>query len=67
MKVAYPVYLLSFIGMALAVVARLEAACLKYGTFDEKQIGRDRTPDQDTFGLAKGITGTLEPLESWHA
>lgn len=58
MKVAFPFYLLSFIGMALAVVQRLDAACVKYGTFDEKQIGRDRTPDQETFALAKGITCT---------
>ena len=34
------------------------AYCVKYGTFDEKQIGRDRTPDKSVPHLASGITGT---------
>lgn len=29
--------------------------CVKYGTFDEKNIGRDRTPDKSVNHLAKGI------------
>lgn len=33
--------------------------CTKLGVFDEKMIGRDRTPDKSVNGLAKGITGEL--------
>lgn len=33
--------------------------CLEYGTLDEKQIGRDRTPDKSVNNLAVGIIGTL--------
>ncbi|SCV73332.1 BQ2448_7258 [Microbotryum intermedium] len=53
--VAYPFYLLSFIGFAIAVLGRLNRACVEYGTFDEKQIGRDRTPDKAVNHLAAGI------------
>ncbi|KDE04586.1 hypothetical protein MVLG_04966 [Microbotryum lychnidis-dioicae p1A1 Lamole] len=52
---AYPFYLLSFIGFAVAVLGRLTRACVEYGTFDEKQIGRDRTPDKAVNHLAVGI------------
>ncbi|KAM0752997.1 hypothetical protein T439DRAFT_286401 [Meredithblackwellia eburnea MCA 4105] len=48
---AYTFYFFSFMGFALAV----SNYCVKLGTFDEKKIGRDRTPDQSVNGLAKGI------------
>ncbi|BGP50918.1 hypothetical protein JCM10450v2_006844 [Rhodotorula kratochvilovae] len=52
---AYPFYVLSFMGFALQVMARLSDHCLKFGTFDEKNIGRDRTPDKSVKHLAGGI------------
>lgn len=55
---AYPFYVLSFIGFALQVMDRLSSHCVKLGTFDEKQIGRDRTPDKSVKHLAYGVTGT---------
>ena len=32
--------------------------CVELGTFDEKNIGRDRTPDKSVKHLAAGITGS---------
>lgn len=52
---AYPFYILCFMGFALQVMDRLSSACVKHGTFDEKQIGRDRTPDKSVKHLAMGI------------
>ncbi|GAA5895849.1 hypothetical protein JCM8208_005104 [Rhodotorula glutinis] len=52
---AYPFYILCFMGFALQVVTRMSAYCVKLGTFDEKQIGRDRTPDKSVNHLAAGI------------
>ena len=75
---AYPFYVISFMGFALAVMARLNRPsslslqpfitntrinitdfCVKLGTFDEKHISRDRTPDNSVNGLAKGITAYM--------
>ncbi|KAM0748245.1 hypothetical protein T439DRAFT_304616 [Meredithblackwellia eburnea MCA 4105] len=53
--VAYTVYLLSFIAFAIAVVERMNGYCVELGTFDEKNISRDRTPDKSVNGLAKAI------------
>ena len=36
-------------------VNRFNWLCLKYGTLDEKNIGRDRTPDKSVNNLAVGI------------
>jgi hypothetical protein len=36
-------------------MARLNRFAVEYGTFDEKRIGRDRTPDRSTGALAKGV------------
>ncbi|GAA6033027.1 hypothetical protein JCM8097_000107 [Rhodosporidiobolus ruineniae] len=57
--VAYPFYVLSFMWFALQVMARLSYYCVKFGTFDEKQIGRDRTPDKSVKHLAGGITAYM--------
>ncbi|GAA5977526.1 hypothetical protein JCM5350_004722 [Sporobolomyces pararoseus] len=56
LAVAYPFYWVSFVWFALQVVKRLNHYCVHYGTFDEKQIGRDRTPDKSVPHLAWGIT-----------
>ncbi|GJN93663.1 hypothetical protein Rhopal_006720-T1 [Rhodotorula paludigena] len=56
---AYPFYVLSFIGFALQVMDRLSSHCVKLGTFDEKQIGRDRTPDKSVKHLAYGVTAYM--------
>lgn len=41
---------------------RLAGYCVKLGTFDEKQIGRDRTPDKSVGQLALGITCSFASL-----
>ncbi|GAA5864158.1 hypothetical protein JCM5353_002844 [Sporobolomyces roseus] len=56
---AYPFYWLSFVGFALGVVHRMNYYLVHYGTFDEKQIGRDRTPDKSIKHLAIGITAFM--------
>ncbi|GAA5834537.1 hypothetical protein JCM5353_008150 [Sporobolomyces roseus] len=56
LAIAYPFYWVSFVAFALQVVKHLNSYCVKYGTFDEKQIGRDRTPDKSVPHLASGIT-----------
>ncbi|GAA5828276.1 hypothetical protein JCM3770_005999, partial [Rhodotorula araucariae] len=54
--VAYPFYVAALMGFALRWVARLNDKCVELGTFDEKNIGRDRTPDKSVKHLATGIT-----------
>ncbi|GAA5952228.1 hypothetical protein JCM21900_000460 [Sporobolomyces salmonicolor] len=56
LTIAYPFYVLWFIWFALQVVGRMNYYCVKFGTFDEKQIGRDRTPDKSVRHLAVGVT-----------
>ncbi|CEQ42361.1 SPOSA6832_04159 [Sporobolomyces salmonicolor] len=56
LTVAYPFYVLWFMWFALQVVGRMNYYCVKFGTFDEKQIGRDRTPDKSVRHLAIGVT-----------
>ncbi|GAA5991232.1 hypothetical protein JCM5350_005948 [Sporobolomyces pararoseus] len=56
---AYTFYLHAFILFALAVVHRLNHYLVVYGTFDEKQIGRDRTPDKSVKHLAIGIVAFM--------
>lgn len=52
---SYFVYLQAFMFFALQVVWRMNDYCQRLGTFDEKQIGRDRTPDKSVKHLAVGI------------
>ncbi|KAM0791940.1 hypothetical protein ACM66B_004192 [Microbotryomycetes sp. NB124-2] len=52
---AYPFYLLGFVAFALGMVARCNTYALKFGVLDEKNIGRDRTPDKSVNHLARGI------------
>ncbi|ORY77625.1 hypothetical protein BCR35DRAFT_267036 [Leucosporidium creatinivorum] len=59
LAVAYPFYVLAFMGFALQVMSRLNYYCVALGVFDEKNIGRDRTPDKSVNGLAKGITAYM--------
>ncbi|BGP40619.1 hypothetical protein JCM10449v2_004581 [Rhodotorula kratochvilovae] len=54
--VAYPFYVAALMRFALRWVARLNDECVRLGTFDEKNIGRDRTPDKSVKHLATGIT-----------
>ncbi|KAM0791922.1 hypothetical protein ACM66B_004176 [Microbotryomycetes sp. NB124-2] len=56
---AYPFYILSYMAFALSVMKRLNYYCVKYGVFDEKAIGRDRTPDKSVGQLALGITSYM--------
>ncbi|BGP00674.1 hypothetical protein RTG_03104 [Rhodotorula toruloides ATCC 204091] len=53
--VIYPFYFLAFVGFAIEMVHRMSDYSIKFGTFDEKQIGRDRTPDKSVNHLAVGI------------
>ncbi|SGY43712.1 BQ5605_C001g00049 [Microbotryum silenes-dioicae] len=53
--VQYPVFLVGLIHFAIQAVHRLNRYALKYGTLDEKEIGRDRTPDKSVPHLAIGI------------
>ncbi|GAA5820816.1 hypothetical protein JCM10212_002099 [Sporobolomyces blumeae] len=56
LAIAYPFYWFAFIFFALGVVDRMNYYCVHYGTLDEKNIGRDRTPDKSVKSLAIGIT-----------
>ncbi|GAA5933860.1 sterol desaturase family protein [Sporobolomyces koalae] len=56
LALAYPLYWFFFLHFALQTVKHLNHYCVEYGTFDEKQIGRDRTPDKSVPHLAIGIT-----------
>ncbi|GAA5936181.1 sterol desaturase family protein [Sporobolomyces koalae] len=55
LALAYTFYFHAFVGFALSVVHRLNHYLVYYGTFDEKNIGRDRTPDKSVTHLAIGI------------
>lgn len=41
----------------VAKASSLEEIVMKVGTFDEKNFGRDRTPDTGVNGLARGLVG----------
>ncbi|KAK4046580.1 hypothetical protein OIV83_005950 [Microbotryomycetes sp. JL201] len=56
---AYPFYVLSYMVFALSTVSRLKKLSVKYGTLDEKNIGRDRTPDHSVGQLAFGVTSYM--------
>ncbi|BGO91940.1 hypothetical protein NBRC10512_001107 [Rhodotorula toruloides] len=56
---AYPFYVWATMHFALHWVSRINGYCVKLGTFDEKQIGRDRTPDKSVGQLAFGITAYM--------
>ncbi|KAK4049227.1 hypothetical protein OIO90_005516 [Microbotryomycetes sp. JL221] len=56
---AYPFYVVSYMAFALTVMARLNSYCVKYGTMNEKNIGRDRTPDHSVGQLAFGVTSYM--------
>lgn len=60
--VIYPFYFLAFVGFAIEMVHRMSDYSIKFGTFDEKQIGRDRTPDKSVNHLAVGILGAFPVL-----
>ncbi|GAA5851144.1 hypothetical protein JCM9279_000337 [Rhodotorula babjevae] len=56
---AWPCYIAALMHFALGWVARLNRMCVELGTFDEKNIGRDRTPDKSVKHLAGGITAYM--------
>ncbi|KAI5475785.1 Werner helicase interacting protein 1 [Pseudohyphozyma bogoriensis] len=56
---AYIVYQLNFGIFAIRSVRRFDYWAGVYGTYDEKQIGRDRIPDVSIGQLARGFLATL--------
>ncbi|KAL8276844.1 hypothetical protein RQP46_010775 [Phenoliferia psychrophenolica] len=53
--VAYPFYVVAFALFAHGVAERWNRIVMKHGCFDEKNFGRDRTPDTGVKGLARGL------------
>ncbi|KEI37590.1 uncharacterized protein L969DRAFT_96118 [Mixia osmundae IAM 14324] len=54
-KVAYPFYLLSFVGFSHTLLGRLHYYMEKYGVFDEDVRGRDTVDDKHADHIGKSI------------
>lgn len=56
---AFPFYFICFTVFAIRAIRRFEYYASRYGTFDEKNRGRDRVPDASVGQIARGFLGFL--------